>query len=311
MSGIVGLWHLDGRPADRRRVARMTDTLSHRGPDDRGVWTGESVGFGHRMLETTPESAAETQPLTGRGGELVVAADARIDNRDDLIGALRLDDRFASPITDSEVILAAYEKWEDSCPEHLVGAYAFILWDRAEPCLLCARDHLGINPLCYYKGPHHFVAASELKALFASGMVPRRINEERVAEHLVVAPRDATSTFYENVYHVPPAHVLTVSPASVRKTRYWTLDTERELRLDSEEAYAEARAVPRGCRVSTPERSSRRVHAQRRAGFLVHRLRRARYDARHESWSVAHVLPRVSELFGGEESGDRRAGLHG
>ena len=240
MSGIVGLWHLDGRPADRQRVARMTGTLSHRGPDDRGVWTSGSVGLGHRKLEVTPESPADTQPLPVRGDELAITADARIDNRDALIGALRLEERFAPPVTDSELILAAYEKWGRSCPEHLVGAYAFIIWDWTEQCLLCARDHLGINPLCYYQGRDVFVVASEVKALFASSMVPRRINEKRVAEHLVVAPGDAESTFYENVYHVPPAHVLTVSPNAVRKTRYWTLDTERELRLGSEEAYAEA-----------------------------------------------------------------------
>jgi len=240
MSGIVGLWHFDGRPVERRRVVRMTETLSHRGPDAQGSWVGESVGLGHRMLETTPEAAAETQPLTGRGGDLAITADARIDNRDDLIGALRLEERFASPITDSEVILGAYKKWGASCPEHLVGAYAFIIWDRAERRLVCVRDHLGIKPLFYHKGDDGFVAGSELKALFASSMVPRRINEERVAEHLVVAPGDAESTFYENVFHVPPAHVITVSPDSIWKTRYWTLDAGRELQLGSEDAYAEA-----------------------------------------------------------------------
>jgi asparagine synthase (glutamine-hydrolysing) len=218
----------------------MTDTLSHRGPDAQGVWTEGSVGLGHRKLEVTPESTADAQPRTWHGGELAITADARIDNRDDLIKTLHLGERLRSPITDSEVILGAYEKWGASCPEHLVGAYAFMIWDAIERRLLCVRDHLGIKPLFYYNGHDHFVAASELKALFASSIVPRRINEERVAEHLVVAPGDAESTFYEDVFHAPPAHVLTVSPNANRRTRYWTLDPEHELRLGSEEAYAEA-----------------------------------------------------------------------
>lgn len=240
MSGIVGLWHFDGRPADRHRIAGMTETLSHRGPDAQGIWREGSVGLGHRKIEVTPESTADAQPRTWHEEGLAITADARIDNRDDLIGTLRLKERIASPITDSEVILGAYEKWGASCPEHLVGAYAFVIWDAPERRLLCVRDHLGIKPLFYYRGRDHFVAASELKALFALPVVPRRVNEKRVAEHLVVSPRDAESTFYEDVLQVPPAHVLAVSPHSARKTRYWTLDPERELRLGSEEAYAEA-----------------------------------------------------------------------
>jgi len=240
MSGIAGVWHFDGRPVDRQQLGRMTDALSHRGPDGRGVWVGERVGLGHRMLEVTPESSAETQPHTHRGEQLAITADARIDNRADLIEALRLDQRTPSPVTDVEIILRAYEKWGARCPEHLVGAYAFVIWDRAEQRLLCARDHLGIQPLFYYHGHDRFVAASELKALFEHPAVPRRINETQVAEHLVVSQRDVEATFYEELFHVPPAHTLTVTPRSARTTRYWTLDPEQELRLGSDEAYAEA-----------------------------------------------------------------------
>jgi len=301
MSGIAGVWHFDGRPVDRQRLGRMTDTLSHRGPDDRGLWTGESVGLGHRMLEVTPESSAETQPHTLRGGQLSITADARIDNRDDLIEALRLDQRLPSPVTDVEIILRAYEKWGRACPEHLIGAYAFVIWDRPEQRLFCARDHLGIKPLFYYSGSDRFVAASELKAIFVQPTVPRRINEARVAEHLVVAPNDVESTFYEEIVHVPPAHTLTVTPRGVRKRRYWTLDLERELHLGSDEAYAKAlreqflEAVECRLRTTSP------IGSTLSGGLDSSSVACAARDLTAETGTPLHTFSLVFPSFSGEQ----------
>jgi len=169
-----------------------------------------------------------------------LTADVRIDNRDELLKALRPRHRSSEPITDAELVLQAYEKWGEACPEHLVGAYAFVLWDEREQKLFGARDHLGIKPLFYYRETNFFVFASELKALFVVPGVPRVINEKRVAEHLAVDPSDVETTFYEDIFHAPPAHSFTVSPNALSKRRYWTIDAQEELHLGSEEAYAEA-----------------------------------------------------------------------
>ena len=85
MSAIVGVYHLVGAPVDLRDVERMVNVTAHRGPDGHGVWSEGPVGLGHRMLWTTPESTHEKPPLVDRSGELVITADARLDNRDELL----------------------------------------------------------------------------------------------------------------------------------------------------------------------------------------------------------------------------------
>ena len=88
MSAIAGLYHLDGRDVEASTVRRMVDAMPHRGPDGRHVWQRASVGLGHGMLHTTPESLEEVLPLVNAAGTVVITADARIDNRDELIARL-------------------------------------------------------------------------------------------------------------------------------------------------------------------------------------------------------------------------------
>ena len=187
MSGIVGLVTRGGEPVKRLELEGMLTSLAHRGPDGTGVWCEGPAGLGHLMLWTTPESLLERLPLVSPGGHLVLTADARIDNRADLIRTLALGGRPAEALTDSHLILAAYEKWGERCPEHLLGDFAFALWDARQHRLFCARDHMGVKPLYYYKSPRLFACASELKALFYLPEVPRRVNDMRVVDHLIEA----------------------------------------------------------------------------------------------------------------------------
>ena len=102
MSGIVGIHYLDERPVDRENLTKMVDILAHRGPDGANIWVDGCVGFGHRMLWTTPESLVEKLPFVNQRGDLVITADARIDNRDELIAALQINNRQSDKIADSE-----------------------------------------------------------------------------------------------------------------------------------------------------------------------------------------------------------------
>lgn len=141
MSAIAGAYFLDGRPVDRAELDRMVSILAHRGPDGCGAWREGPVGVGHCMLRTTPESLRETFPLIGSGGEFVLTADARIDNRSELIAALNLVDRASGEITDGDLILAAYERWGEHCPGKLLGDFAFAIWDGRTRSLFCVRDY--------------------------------------------------------------------------------------------------------------------------------------------------------------------------
>ncbi len=166
MSGIVGIYYINGRPVEGETLGRMVDILAHRGPDGADIWCEGNIGLGHRMLWTTPESLMEKQPLVDRTGNLVLTADARIDNRGELISALRLNDSPVEKITDSALILAAYAEWGNQCPEKLIGDFAFAIWDKRKQVLFCARDHMGVKPFYYYYEPGKFFAfASEIKGL--------------------------------------------------------------------------------------------------------------------------------------------------
>jgi len=240
VSGIVGIYYPDGQPVDHTNVERMMASLAHRGPDGAGVWRDGPIGLGHRMLWTTPESLQETLPLVSKTGTLVLTADARIDNRDELIGTLGLDDRPPGEISDSELILAAYEKWGVSCPERLLGDFAFAIWDGRSRKLFCARDPMGVRSFYYYHARRIFAFASEIKALFCLSDIPHRLNEVRVADYLVRIFEDQAITFYQGIFRLPAAHSLIVSRETIQIQPYWVHDPWREVRLPSDEEYAEA-----------------------------------------------------------------------
>jgi asparagine synthase (glutamine-hydrolysing) len=258
MSGIAGVYFFDGRSVDRVTLEQMAASIAHRGSDGRGIWTQGPVGFCHLMLWTTPESLHEALPLVHKTGALVITADARIDNRDDLIAGLGLHLRDRQ-IPDSELILGAYEKWGERCPEKLLGDFAFTIWDGRKQVLLCARDHFGVKPFYYYRSDRMFAFASEIKALLCLEEIPRRLNETRVADYLGGTAIDPAHTFYQEVVSLLDAHSMVVGHERMVVRRYWVLDPSRELRLASDEAYAEA----------FREHFTRAVHSHIRSPFAV------------------------------------------
>ena len=238
MSGIVGIYNLDQQPVEADDLWRMVDVLAHRGPDGSDVWCSGAVGLGHQMLWSTPESLLENLPSENEG--LVITADARIDNRSELIASLALN-RPAAEITDSDLILAAYDKWQTQCPEKLVGDFAFAIWDSHRQQMFCARDHMGMKPFCYHYQPGHlFAFASDAKALLSLQAVPHCLNETKVGDYLAAIFIDKTSTFFEGIFHLPPASRAVVTVDEIKVETYWSLDPTKELRLGSDEEYAAA-----------------------------------------------------------------------
>jgi asparagine synthase (glutamine-hydrolysing) len=215
------------------------------------------------MLWTTPESLRESLPAVNRTGDLVITADARIDNREELIQLLRLTDRISAEITDSELILAAYERWRKQCPERLLGDFAFAVWDARQQTLFCARDHFGVRPLYYHLSDRTFVFATEIRALFCLREVPRGLNEEKVADYLADTFEDKRATFYQDILRLPPGHSLTISRQGTYLRSYWALDASREVRLDSDDEYADA------LREIFTEAVKCRLRSAKRVGLLL------------------------------------------
>src|SRR6266850_1954833 len=205
MSGIAGLYRLVGGDSVATDLERMTAALAHRGPHGSGVWSQDAVGLGHRMLWTTPESRTEPLPLSAREGAFAITADARLDNRAELSATLGLDD---GNIGDAALILRAYERWGEQCPERLLGDFAVAIWDGPRRAVFCARDHFGVKPLYYHRAPRLFAFASEIKALLHLPDVPRRLNETRVADYLAPIVEDREITFYDGIVRLPPADAV-------------------------------------------------------------------------------------------------------
>ncbi|WP_263821139.1 lasso peptide isopeptide bond-forming cyclase [Salinibacter sp.] len=241
MSGIAGIYYLDGRPVDDE-VDRMVETIEHRGPDGISTWQNNSVGLGHCMLETTPEDQFESLPLVDRTGNFAITADARIDNRRELIKKLEIRVPRERPITDAEIILAAYKKWGQSCPRELLGAFAFSVWDATEERLFCARDHFGVKPLVYHKSENSFLFGSCTKSVLTYEKENIRLNEKRISDYISNTFKNKKYTFYDGVKKIEPGSYISVTNKKLVKKRYYSLRI-KENKMGEEKAFEKMRSL--------------------------------------------------------------------
>ena len=235
MSGIAGIINLDGAPVDPQLLWHMTGSMAYRGPDEQHTWIDGNVGFGHTMLRTTFEAETEKQPLT-LNGEIWLTADARIDGRAELISALaaKLNRDIRIPLrssrigssrtpNDAELILFAYEAWDEDCVEHLIGDFAFAIWDKPKRRLFCARDHLGVRQLFYFKGKQSLVFSNSLNTLRLHPFVSDRLNDDAIADFLLFGfNQNLSTTVFADIHKLPKAHSLTFSPEHLKTREYWT-----------------------------------------------------------------------------------------
>src|SRR5690606_31000862 len=134
--------------------------------------TAAPVAMGWRLHATTPEDVGDRQPLISTGGALVLVADARIDNHDELARTLDLPRAADGALPDASFILAAYRRWGEDCVERLIGEFAFILWDATRALLIAARDHLGRRCLAYHNDGRKLALASTAAAVAALARIP-------------------------------------------------------------------------------------------------------------------------------------------
>jgi len=238
MSAITGIFYRDGRKVDPQQMKKMNDRLSHRGPDGSAIWCEGSVGLGHQMLWTTPESLHEKLPYHDKKAGLVITADARIDNRKELSKELNIEDK--EDVSDSYFILKSYEKWGEKCPEYLLGDFAFAIWDENEEQLFCARDHMGVKPFYYYLDDDMFVFGTEIKAILSNKKIQRKINNQKIALFLIKDTSNHTLTFYKNIFKLPAANYFIIKNNKCKKSRYWKLNPNLSTELDSDEDYKNA-----------------------------------------------------------------------
>lgn len=218
MSGIAGLVAANTGAIDQAALARMLAAIAHRGQQRQAVLVEERVGFAQATLQTSTRTSLISDLYDG--GDIVVTADARLDDRAELADLLGL----ANPdISDAQLIAAAYLKWGKSCPEYMVGDFAFALWDRHKRQLFCARDHFGVKPFYYTYDAAVFAFGSEIKALRRSGLRDFAIREQAIGEYLAALKAPPGKTFYADILSLLPAHSLTLSDDGIEISEYWSL----------------------------------------------------------------------------------------
>jgi asparagine synthase (glutamine-hydrolysing) len=240
VSGIVGIVNLDGSPVNRRVLARMTEFLTLRGPDAQHVWIDGAVGFGHTLLKTTDESEQEHQPLT-LDEQVWIVADARIDARQDLIAKLKSHGQdVAIDAPDVGLILPSYLVWGEGCVEHLLGDFAFGIWDAPRQRLFCARDHMGVKPFYYAALGHCVIFSNTLDCVRLHPSVSDRLNDTAIADFLLFdLNQDKATTTFADIQRFPPAHCATWSASGLRLQRYWTLPIDEPIYYRRHEDYVD------------------------------------------------------------------------
>jgi asparagine synthase (glutamine-hydrolysing) len=239
MSGISVIYNLDGRPVEPAPLRRMTDAICHRGVDASGEWIDGPVALAHRMFWTTPESLREKQPWRDDSADLTLAMDGRVDNRDELRRAVQARGMVLRTDTDAELVIRAYQCWDYECPRHIIGDFAFALWDGCKRELFCARDVLGVRPFYFYADGRTFLCTSELHQLLEHDAVPRQPNEGMVAEYLAASPTSLEKTLFKGILRLPPAHCLRVNFDGLRRFRYWDVDAAKQISYSTDDEYAE------------------------------------------------------------------------
>jgi asparagine synthase (glutamine-hydrolysing) len=241
VSGFGGLVQLDGAPADDTVLAAMADELSCCGPDGSGTWSDGPAGLAHALLSFAADSPDEPQPATLDGRRRLVA-DARVDGRAELARELRshgIEARAETP--DAELLLHAYAVWGERCPEHLLGDFAFAIWDGERRSLFCARDHFGVVPFYYAETADAFLFANVLRALRRHPGVSGTLDERAIGDFLLFGMNlDPATTTFADIRSLPPGHRLVLDECGLRIRRYWEPDTAPPtLRLPSPRDYVE------------------------------------------------------------------------
>jgi len=245
MSAIAGIIHLTKEPVPFEHGRNIMKELEKFPADDIQVWHKHNAFIGNHAQWITPESVGEQQPFYDSERQCVITADAIIDNREELFEKLQVERSKQKVMPDSQLILLAYYKWGEESPKHLVGDFAYMIWDERNQKLFGARDFSGSRTLYYYKDQERFAFCTTIMPLFTLPGVKKELNEQWMAEFLAIPVNfesvDPTSTTYKQVEQLAPSHSISVSEGKVRLTRYcYLMEENKKLKLKSDEEYEEA-----------------------------------------------------------------------
>lgn len=227
MCGIAGILS----PSTRERITKMTDALVHRGPDGYGYYHDDHISLGHRRLSIIDLTGGQ-QPISNESGTLQLICNGEIYNSPELRNRLVASGHTFKTSTDVEVILHLYEDHGENCVRYLRGMFAFAIWDSENRVLFLARDHLGQKPLFFYQNGAHFVFASEVKSILASGIVEPEIDLEGLWHYASLRFMPDQYSLFKRVRKLPAATSVSLKDGQLTLKRYWTLNFRDKLPVD-------------------------------------------------------------------------------
>lgn len=223
MCGIVGILNKDkNKVVDKRLLEKMTMSISHRGPDDWGIYVNGNLGLGHRRLSILDLESGH-QPMLDVPRKRAIVYNGEIYNYLDLRADLKKRGHYFSTNCDTEVLLKLADHHDNEYLEQLNGMFAFALWDENKRSLLLGRDRLGIKPLYYIDLGDVFLFSSEIKALLLYPNIRREANTDKIFEYIAYRNIVGTETMYKNIFQIPPGHVAKLNPDNyeLKFENYW------------------------------------------------------------------------------------------
>ena len=231
--GVVG-------QADEQLIQNMLATITHRGPDDEGVYiapaaNGERVGLGHRRLSIIDLSSAGHEPMTDAQGEIWLTYNGEIYNFKEIRRELEKRGHEFKSESDGEVVLYAYREWGLNSLAMFNGMFAFAIWDARNHSLLLARDRLGIKPVYYADTPAGFAFASEIKAILSIPNFKREVDLEALNQFLSFLWTPDPDTMFCGVKKLPPGHFLVYQNGQAEARQYWDLEFNEDDSLSEQD----------------------------------------------------------------------------
>jgi asparagine synthase (glutamine-hydrolysing) len=224
MCGIAGIISLQSqKPVDPMALDRMTDSITHRGPNDRGVFLSRVAGLGARRLSII-DIAHGHQPISNENESIWIVFNGEIYNYLALRNLVLEKGRILKTNSDTEVILHLYEEFGADCLQHFSGMFAFAIWDSRKKELFVARDKTGIKPLYYTQTKNLLVFGSEMKVLMQHPEVNREININSLNQYLTYEYVPTPGTILKNIFRLEPGHFFRYNPSGLKISEYWQPD---------------------------------------------------------------------------------------
>jgi asparagine synthase (glutamine-hydrolysing) len=241
MCGICGVVQVEGSPrpvVTEHRLAVMTDVMTHRGPDDRGLYLGDGIGLGVRRLSIVDVEGGH-QPFPNESGDIWAIQNGELYNHVGIRDQLGRDGHSFRSRCDTEILPHLYERYGTSFPTRLRGMFGLAVWDGRERRLVLARDRLGIKPLYYARRDDLLVFASELKSLLASGLIEAELDYEAIDAYLTFSFFPGPRTPLAGVSKLMPGHLLVVENGHMRVEQFWRYPEPHVGRRRTEGEYRE------------------------------------------------------------------------